>query len=412
MLVILIVILILIWVAVVWSIYSNFMVFHSNFSETENYHRAYYSSISALERAELVTKQRQPGYEWSGGFILWTGYWGNPITNDWWSDKSLSGFSYYWNNEDDTSVFRTIKSKTSRIPATWNWDVEWMLSYNNPSNPEDNSSNYNMMNYENAEVFLLYNDKSSGNPYKYTSTRKDGGLNFDDVGAWLKKEWMIKWEIRLPVLLNSGFWFLDTGNALVWQNGILPTNDAIVDWQIRGYSLDNFGNVCWWKYCIPFTIYSTQSVAFWGSEVKIIETWDSVFREDDINNTLKFWFWNSGRSPFNSNRWIDSITIIGEWKSDVTSSSSVNNLWSVLKDNTYLPFRSTNMRFSLLNLLQWKGNNIYPFLEYYIDFWENEVPDKYFTIDAEWTYKDYKVNTIIKKPTSKESIFWNFTSIF
>ena len=72
MLVILIVILILIWVAVVWSIYSNFMVFHSNFSETENYHRAYYSSISALERAELVTKQRQPGYEWSGGFILWT----------------------------------------------------------------------------------------------------------------------------------------------------------------------------------------------------------------------------------------------------------------------------------------------------------------------------------------------------
>jgi hypothetical protein len=39
------------------------MVFYSNFSETENYHKAYYASISALERAELVIKQRQPGYE-------------------------------------------------------------------------------------------------------------------------------------------------------------------------------------------------------------------------------------------------------------------------------------------------------------------------------------------------------------
>ena len=396
MLTILIVILVLIWAAVVWSIYSNFMVFYSNFSETENYHRAYYASISALERAELVTKQRQPGYEWSGGFIngVWT--WS---FSDGGSDKSLPFFSYYWDNKDDTSVFRTIKSKTNRIPATWEWDVEWMLSYNNPNNPNDsaNSSNYNMMNYENAEVFLLYNDKSSDNPYKKVSSDLESSNN-DLEKASLR---IIKWEIRLPKLLkDKSFWNVDENTSFVWQNGVLPPNDAIVDWQIR------------WIKTKPFVIYSTQSVDFGGNDVKIDGIGDSVFRESDINNTLNFEYWTNGWSPFkdrtrkilsdfvNSN---PSITVIGEAWNDVSGEWDFKHIL----DKWY----ATQLRFSLLNLLQWSGNNIYPFLEYYIYFW-GMVPDKYFTIDAEWAYKDYKVNMIIKKPTIKESVFWSFTSIF
>lgn len=398
MLTILIVILVLIWAAVVWSIYSNFMVFYSNFSETENYHRAYYASISALERAELVTKQRQPGYEWSGGFI--NGAWTWSSTN-WWSDGSLPFFSYYWDNKDDTSVFRTIKSKTNRIPATWNWDVEWMLAYvdsGNSGNPE-NSSNYNMMDYENAEVFLLYNDKSRDNPYKKVSSDLEGN-NYDLEKVSLNK---INWQIRLPKLLkDASFWNLDENTSFVWQNGVLPPNDAIVDWQIR-----------WFK-TKPFVIYSTQSVDFGGNDVQIDGREDSVFRESDINNTLNlnFEFWNNGWSPFkdakrreNSSPFVSSpsITVIGEAWNDVSGESNFNNILN--------KWYATQLRFSLLNLLQWSGNNIYPFLEYYIDFW-GMVPDKYFTIDAEWAYKDYKVNMIIKKPTIKESVFWSFTSIF
>jgi hypothetical protein len=43
-----------------------------------------------------------------------------------------------------------------------------MLAYSNPTNSGDpnNSNNYNMMDYENAEVFLLYNDDGNDNPYK------------------------------------------------------------------------------------------------------------------------------------------------------------------------------------------------------------------------------------------------------
>ena len=106
MLIILVLILLLIWSAVVWTIYSNFLVFYSNFSESENYHKAYYASISALERWELVVKQHKPWYMGSGGFILWVWTWSiyrdlfnNPIDN-WWSDGSLSWFSYFEKNQN------------------------------------------------------------------------------------------------------------------------------------------------------------------------------------------------------------------------------------------------------------------------------------------------------------------------
>jgi hypothetical protein len=44
------------------------------------------------------------------------------------------------------------------------------------------SSDYNMMDYENAENFLLYIDKSVGDPYKKVEC-SNGGVNNDDCGA-------------------------------------------------------------------------------------------------------------------------------------------------------------------------------------------------------------------------------------
>jgi hypothetical protein len=223
MLLILVIILLLLWSSVVWSIYSNFMVFYSNFFESENYHKAYYASISALERWELVTKQRQPWYIWSWGFIMWEWKWSYPDNSDWWSDKSLSWFSYLWNDENQASVFRSVNSRTTRIPANWKWDIEWTLSYENASNPNDpnNSNNYNKMDYENSEVFLLYYDTSRENPYTYGTITKSNPTQ-------------ITWEIRLPKLLfESWFWYLDTWTSSIWLSGSLPTNDAMVDRQIR-----------------------------------------------------------------------------------------------------------------------------------------------------------------------------------
>ena len=383
MLVTLVIILLLIWAAVVWSIYSNFVVFYSNFSESENYHKAYYASISALERWELITKQRAPWFIWSGWFKkgIWT--WTSKIS-DWWYDNSdyLEWFSYLRDNADESSIFWTVNSRTTRIPSEWNGDVEWMLS-------ADDSPNYNMMWFENSEVFLLYYDnrdddnRSSSNVYDSYPT--------EDIKQANPAQ--ITWEIRLPQQLQLSWWYwpLDTSNSLVWKAWELPNDDAIVDWQIR------------WNYREkPFVVYSTQST----TRSQIIPGRDSIFRESDINAPLNFNFWNS-KNPIilPSTHWYSAnTTVISEYESEIK-----NNTFNDFFNNNI--FQNNSLRFSLLNLLKTKSGQYYPFLEYYADFW-TDVSDKYYTIDGEWNYKDFQVNTIIQKPTVKETVLWNFTSIF
>ena len=212
MLIVLILVLLLVWSAVIWSIYSNFLVFYSNFRETEDYHKAYYASISALERWELVTRQHEPWYVGSGGFKMWIWTWSVNNTT-WWSDGSLSGFSYFWTNSGESTVFWTVNSRTKRIPAIWEWDVEEMFV-------TWDVKNYNMMDYENAEVFLLYYDDSK-RPY----TWKDIMETFESPDDFLT------WIIRLPQAITEEFWDLDTAHALLGEGEALPKNDAIVDWQ-------------------------------------------------------------------------------------------------------------------------------------------------------------------------------------
>lgn len=425
MLAILIIILVLIWAAVVWSIYSNFLVFYSNFAESENYHRAYYAAISALERWELVTKQRQPWYVGSGWFKDWEWMWS---FSDWWSDKSLESFSYYWDNKEDTTVFWTVNSLTTRIPAVWKWDVEWMLA-------TDDSSDYNMMGYEDTEVFMLYFDKSERNPYEKVRDPYQILKEAPDNSPWNgvfydvdmpNHKVVVTWVIRLPQLL-TGFWLLDTGTVLVWNDGNLPSDDPIVDRQIRWVTVcDDYSTRTGVDPC-KYNIYSNQSIKFWDNnkpEVNIDE--DTVFRESNINDTLEFEFWNHGRSPFKGG----NAGTVGKWKDInriVADNATVlqGNVWGgnnsrYKADNysdlfyhhpTHVISSLVQIRFSLLNLLKW-NKGIYPFLEYYIDFWWQAVPDKYYTISADWKYKDYDVNIVVQKPTVKESVMWSFTSIF
>lgn len=359
------------------------MVFYSNFFESEAYHKAYYASISAIERWELVTKQRQPWYIWSGWFIEWT--WQG--RNNWWSDSSLSWFSYLWDKENKNTVFWTINSRTTRIPASWKWDIERTLS-------TGDSKHYNKMWYENAEVFLLYYDDFGGNPYQ----------KIEENNLTKSTPSQITWQIRLPGLLKDTFHKLDTGLPLVWSKGSMPGNDGIVDRQFRWEYTD------WWSK-VPFTIYSTQKIELVNYERKEKTEEDSVFREWDINDNLNFKFWDSG-NPFNTTtrRWFkNNITVISEKESEIlnTLGNKFNNIF------TYPYFqKSQQLRFSLLNLVQWSGTYLYPFLEYYVDFWWEPVSDKYYTINGEWNFKDYQINTIIQKPTVKETILWSFTSIF
>ena len=392
MLLTLVVILLLIWVAVVWSIYSSFVTFFSNFSETENYTKAYYASIAALERAELVVKQREPWFVWIGWWtssinnqwkIEWenqneyntkeSGSIGNKVeTTDWITD---SWFSYLSSNNNQwTNLLRTIHSRDTQIPAAWQWNVDSLLL-------SEDSLDYNFMDYENTENFLLYYDNSLWNPYQKHKC----------ADWWCTKSSIssIEWSIRLPPYIrDQNFWELDDTHSLS-KSLQSPKNDAIIDWQIR------------WKYNNnPFTIYSVQKVSS-----NNVQAGDTAIREADINAGLNLNFENK-RNPI-SNRSLNNgeVAIISQ-DQQILESKSYKQIFEDANSS------DLQLKLSLLNILQSKNPKlIYPFLEYKLIFW-NEISAKYFTINAEWKYDNFQVNTIIYKPTAKESVLWNFTIIF
>ena len=378
MLLALVFILLLVWAAVVGSLYSNFIIFYKSFSEIDNYNKAYYASIAALERWELVTKQREPGYIWSG---WWR--WANEInlTNNITDKIDGSDFSYLVES-DDTNLLRDVNSRTNRVPRQWEWDVDWMLA---------DSTDYNKMDYEDAEVFLLYIDDSGGSPYTKKSCSNDGDCSDSQA--------KITWQIRLPSKMRSGFWWwwdkwwnLDNLNSLVvnWNK-----DDEIVDWQLR------------WKYNgSQFTIFARNKAIISGN----VQAQDSVIRESDLNManwvTLSFWDNQYRRQPNTNKGQNSSLIIIG---SEIENNLSGKNFGHILDGNN--DYSRLNLRLSLLNLLKSKSAMIYPYLEYYLNF-DQYVSDKYFRIDGEGRYKDYQVNIIMYKPTVKESVLWNFTVIF
>ena len=385
MLLTLVIILILIWSAVVGSLYSNFLVFYQNFTETENYHKARYASIAALERAELVTKQREPWYVWSWWRIMSADQlWSN---SDKMPGSNWTGFSYLSKDfQNNSTIFRKVNSKTDRIPSTWNWwNVEKLLS-------AEDSPNYNMMDYENAEVLLLYYDKGDyEKPYDKKTCPDDcykTDLNWITVA------------IRLPPLIRTKFGNLDTDTKLIedwWYE-----DDAIVDWQVRWdiYSGDK---------ATSFTIFATQEALWYATGEN-----DSAIRESHLNQlswlTLNF---SNKRNPV-TNQLTKKPTIISSQDEAILNRNAFKGIFE--QDNT----ANLQLRLSLLNLVLWWWTiwKRYPFLEYNVEFTpiDSSTPvilsDKYFTIQTEWNFWDYQIDNIVFKPTITESILKSFTTIF
>ena len=384
MLLTLVIILVLIWSAVVGSIYSNFLVFYENFTETENYHRARYASTAAIERAELVIKQREPWYVWSGWWILGeqSFTWDSP------SDELISDFAYLSNEDDEqnkSSLFRKINSRTDRIPSLGNGNVDKLLATND-------SPNYNMMDYENAEVFLLYYDNLTGEPYNKRDCSEPTHCNKADINK-------ITGWIRLPQLIYRKFGDLDVNHPLSaewWYK-----DDALVDWQLRW-------NFYTWGQLIPFTLFATQRAA-WGSP----SNKDSAIRESHLNKSGWSWLELEFYTRRDPRKQSDSSlpTIVSQSSNDITTITDGDKFNKFFSDNTH--FTDLQLRLSLLNLVlgEWRLAKRYPFLEYYLDFW-NTVADKYFTIETEGNYWDYKIDSILYKPTITESILRSFTTIF
>ena len=366
-------ILLLVWAAVVGSLYSGFLHFYSNFEEISNYNKAYYASLWALERAELALKYHKPWYEASA--------WRQNSNNTWtyrWLDEIPDNFSYLSaESKQKSSLFWRISSRTTRIPSTWNGDVERLLS-------TGDSANYNTMGYEHAEIFLLYNDETESNKNPYDSSKISQNTITDTPDN-------ITWKLRLPWKLQNILWKLNENKALITNQNQIE-DDAIVDWQIRW----QYGD-----YWDQFTVFSYQDKAY--KPKSHAEQADSAIRESDINDATDLNFTSNSRTPTNPDDNKAQFTVISPQEGALSSTW----LSQIIKISS-----PKQIRLSLLNLLKSENDLIYPFLEYYLDFGDFSIPDKYYTINAEWKYWDFQVNLIVKKPSIQESILWNFTVVF
>lgn len=355
--------------AVIGVLSSGFLEFYNTFGEIENYHKAYYSSISALERAELVLKYRSPGFEGSGGRNNKTKYTRGPQ-----SDYQQK-FGYYKDMDDGGNSWE-IRSKTKQIPKNGEGNVNWMFLSG------DDSLNYNVLDYMTTETFSFSLDNTTGTEaYKTTPNIKKSSLtNFTGtirLPAFLKD--------KLGNLLNTNTTthpFADIGNDEIY-------NDVMINREIDGkYENESF------------TIYPTVSINY---NDKKINNEDSTIREDVINggNTLTF---GNNKNPIRPHANNEILTIL-------------SNQEDHIKEKTFKQIfqdaNATGMLFkiALLNLLHTDKKQVYPYLEYQFSF-DKDIADRYYTIEAKGKYKDYESKILVKKPTNKDSILGSFTVIF
>lgn len=367
MLIAFVIVLIITWVAILFSVYSIFTPFYQSFGDIVDYNVAYYWAISSVERGQLILKYRWPGFAWSGGWLD-TNTFGKS------SDVVLSGFTISLANKN--WMFRDISSRTKRIPNIWEWNVDIDLW-------STDSMNYNKLDYRGVETFLLSVD-TWGLDYYYNT-----GWSYREAYWWTS----LSGQFRLPPKILSWFgnvWLCNTDIEICDPDWDGLYDDIVVDWSLKGYYNWN-----------QFFVMPSESVARYWSE-NTVQSWDTTIRESNINVASNIIFG-------------DSYNIFNDW-SDPDKQNVVSND-DTIAANTFQDILSVanyswlELKFALVNLLSSLSGNIYPFLEYFFTF-DQEVADRFYTIQWNGRKWDYDIKIIIKKPTFKETVAGSFTVVF
>ncbi len=385
MLILIALIIVSIWWALVFSIYSIFNPFIENLWDIKDYNIAYYWAIAGIERWNLALRYHDAWFEWAG---WWT--WQN---NDFWpSSDHLTG-DYWRLAEHGNTMHWNIESRLDwSIPESNRGNIDYNLQYT-WSNYWGHSKNFNQLWYDMTEEFMLYFDDTTDSSEYYTWV-DDSNIEHN---LWISN---LSWTIRLPPRISKEFWWwsieslcTSAGCDLSWD---WITNDIVVNWTISWYD-DNDNS---------FTINPTIDVDYTNYQV---ENEDTAIREDVINDMTQ----NNNNLSFSD--WDDGFTPLQLFRSDQPDEHNIvpsthpftwKNFDEIFDDWEYL-----KIRFSLVNLLQTFDEDIYPFLEYKFDFW-TEIPDRFFTINWVSRVWDYEVEIIQRKPTSERTAAGDFTILF
>ena len=358
-----------VWMWILMSIYSLYIPFFANLWDIKNYNIAYYWALSSIERAELVLRYHQWWFEWT--------WWWNWSTNLWPdSDHKITNFTllWWWNNW----MRWNVESRTTTIPAANKWDVDMDLQ-------GTWSSDYNKLEYDIAnKLNLNLAIDTTSIAWNYYTWILDWIIS--DFATWANM--IIYWQFRLPPKIASGFtnYQLADNEDLDWD---FITNDVDILRWINWISADDSSQ---------FTLLPKENIYNNGTEINY--NLDTEIRESIINAWWNFEF----GAYFNP---VNTWSIEQTWQNVIPLNSPIAACQFNKLFNSSDPCFSTwiNINFVLANLLKSKDWDIYPFLEYKLQF-PIEVPDRFFYVNWVWKVGDYQVNLLLKKPTMK---WWSST---
>lgn len=368
MFIIFILVLLAILMGVLSSIYSTFSPFIENIGNVVYFNSSYYWALAWIERAQLVLKYKQPGFEWSGWFIEGVWFWPNSDQISW----SLGLLT------NTTNWFSwKITSRTTAIPNPWQGNVDYLLS-------TWDSKDYNKLPYFTSEKISLSIDNTSDTNLYYS------GVSSFAYFSWWSFSGVIRLSPKAKEIFNNEL-LCDTCDPD--QDGI--ANDIVVNWLLD-----------WFHNGVSFAIVPTFSILYY-SWWYVDTTQDIAMREQFINQTGQIYFWDSFKwfSPLvnytntltqHNVLWLDPSWVETTPFKDILSQSSI----------TWL-----KLGFWIINLLTTIDGNIYPFLEYKFSFPE-PVASNFFTLEGVGLVGDYNVKIFIKKPTNEQSSIGDFTIIF
>lgn len=332
------------------------------------YNAAYYGAISALERWALAASYAGPGFDGESGRS-----WGN---NTWHrSDERFERF-YTYGNGNDTLLWN-VKSKTDRIPLTWEGNIEADFWTGN-----NDSKEYNSLNYNTAEIIPLGaldpSAIATGNYYK--TGQADYKLNqVEDIQVSLRFN---------PLLKNS---FSQEGaNKWILDPNIAKT--PLVNWTIKGEFTKDKVNPQSNREDFSIIPYESRT----ASKIRDNDTLIRGKQLEGGNTTLTF----------------------GQNKDIFGGDNSTINLISSQDEapDNYKTFfgKTKNMKLTLdlINLVKTQRGNIYPFLEYQVQSTGSTLSDRYFTIIGEGKVGNYHIKLQVKKPVLDQPALWNFTILF
>jgi hypothetical protein len=375
-------ILIIVWLGILLSVYSMFLPFFENLHDIINYNISYYWAVSSIERWLLITKYQQPGFEWS-----W--WWINDTVIGPQSDFKIWDLGRIQN--ENNSSYRKINSRTTQIPTTSWWNINYLLA-------AADSPNFNKIWYNTVEKLLLSIDQTDDTEDYYTN---DGNTT-NYLGSY------IEWTLRLPPKIFQKFW--SSPNGLLCNNPGIPNCDANQDNIFDDIAVQRSLN---WTYTnnLDFLIIPYTHVFLNQNPATIDTLYDSNIRENTINYaTQNNWFANlefsetSKYNPIQSN-----IT------SFITGHNIISQDTTQLKEQSFKQIINSStdvsLQFGLGPLLKSQNWNIYPFLEYQFQFSE-PISDRFYHIYWIWEIGSYKVEIILQKPTSDQDLSSDFTILF